>query len=249
MSEFHPRYRLKLYGQVTSDPDRFAQKAGVLLGISSDAVQALMLNLPVILQKDLAEDRAESLKRQLDALGGLTIIEPVDEPAAESLPVQRQRQASGRDKLREIWSHGDADPEARLYLAVLIGAVVLLSSIITFGYSATLVKLFRQQAPIVANDASHSSKASRLRYDSNSLDSTRIAEIDSRIGELDGRIKMLQSQCHEADMMLQRANTSFSANRGELFERGRDVADLRNKIREAHSEISELRKIRSRSNG
>ncbi|MFH1116775.1 MAG: hypothetical protein V1792_22900 [Pseudomonadota bacterium] len=250
MSASHPRYRLKLYGQTTSDPDRFARKAAVLLEMSSGAVHSLMLDLPVILKKDLDEDRAQSLKNQLDALGALTIIEPMAGTAEGFLPVRTRPQVSAWDRLREIWNGNETDPEARIYAALLIGAAVLLSTIVTFGYSASLVKLFRQQAPIVSTDpAFASARSSPLHTGSNPTDSTRLMELDSGIDELDARIKTLQSQYHEADNMLQRVNSSFSANPGELFEHGREAADLRNEIRDAHSKLMHLKNLRSRSEG
>ncbi len=245
-----PLYRLKLYGHVSGDLDRFTQKAAVILRMSRGDVEKRMLDLPVVLKENLGEDAAELLKLQLDAIGALTIIEPTEEKVEKALPTRPPQEAPFWDRLRELWSRGEAYPEARIYVVLLIAATVLLSSIITFGYSTSLVKLFRQDAQLLNHEPRPSSeKASRPGYDRNRMSPTELAEISSRIDGLDTRIKMLQDQYAQANRMLQQVNTSSSANRRELFERGREVADLRIKIRQAHSELMELRRIRQRSEG
>lgn len=248
MSTDRPLYRLKLYGQVTGDADRFAQKAAVILRMNRGDVERLMLDLPVVLKQNLGEDAAEILKMQIDAIGALTIVEPMEEAGEEILPAREPRQVTFRDRLGELWSEGDGDPEARIYAALLIGAIIILSSIITFGYSSSLVKLFRQDVQTVNNNPAPSSPGmSGLRSNGNRLSSTELAQVSSRIDELNSHIQALRDQYSQADSMLQAANTSFSANRRELFERSRDVADLRRKIREAHSEMMDLKRIRNRA--
>jgi len=250
MSAAQPLYRLKLYGHVTSELEKFAQQAAGTLRMSRADVERLMVDLPVVLKQNLGQDAAELLKMQLDAIGGLTIMEPMEETGEEILPTRAPQQVTFRDRLTKLWSEGDEDPEARVYVALLIGATILLSSIITFGYSASLVKLFRQDAQMVNQQPTRSSaKAARLRSDGKRPSSTELLRISSRIDELRGQIQTLRDQHSQADKMLQRVNTSFSANRRELFERSREVADLRKKIREAHSEMKDLRRIRGRAEG
>ncbi|MDQ7784213.1 MAG: hypothetical protein RDU20_15115 [Desulfomonilaceae bacterium] len=239
------KYRLKLYGHVTGDADTFARKTAVLLRISPVDVHRLLLDLPVTFKENLGEDAADLLKMQLDALGALTIVEPMEEIVEEARPGRTPQQPAGWDRLGDLWSRGDSDPEARIYAVLLIVAVVLLSGIFTFGYSSSLVKLFQNEAIKVRLDAArHSPGSSRTTLDLDRPTPARMTEIGFRIDELDTQIKSLHHEHDQADMLLTRANSSGSANRRELFERGREVADLRKKIRDAHSELMELERLR-----
>ena len=112
---------------------------------------SIMKDLPVVVKRNLSREKADFLKDTCESFGGLCLVEPMQDELGHVFPATLRKKAAV-DKLWDAWQEWDSDFRARMYFALLIAGAVLLSSIVTVGYSLSVAKILR--GPTIAADGS-----------------------------------------------------------------------------------------------
>lgn len=241
MTEKAATYQIRLYGRVTGDRDVFVHKMSVLLEISYEEMNDVMQNLPSVVKRNIRREKARFIKEQCTRFGGLCLVETMDCEEQASSPDSLQPRALV-DRVRDAWREWDADSKARTYFVLLVAATAVLSGIVVVGYSLSVIKIYRGASALAARDAqSRSSDPSPSTYTTNLSDGQDRVDLSLKKEELEDQLMSLRFRFEQASQGLRQVSRSTTVNRRDVFERSREVVELRNKIREVHSTIQQLR--------
>ena len=240
MTEELITYQVRLYGHVTGDRDVFIRKMAVLLEISPAQMNEVMLDLPAVVKRNITQRTAEFLKEQCTDFGGLCLAEPMEGEAAHSSLNSLQPQEV-MERVKESWHEWGSDSRARIYFVLLVAAIALFSTIVTVGYSVSVVKIFRESNPVITDSpGSHPSQRASSKYSAAELDKADSVDLSIKKSELETQLTSLRFQYDVANRGLQDVSRSTTVDRREVFERSREVVDLRNRIREVYSRIQQI---------
>jgi hypothetical protein len=235
------KYQLKLYSGTTDDIDVFIRKMSILLEISRSEMISIMVDLPVVVKRNLSREKADFYKDTCESFGGLCLVEPMQDELEHVFPVTL-REKTAVHKLWDAWQEWDSDFRARMYFALLIAGAVLLSSIVTVGYSLSVAKILRGPTIAVKDPGSGASDPVASRTSAINLDRAKRVDLSLRVEELEGQLQSLQFLYDQANQSLRQVSRSNTASRRDIFDRGREVVELQNRISKVYAEIQAIRR-------
>ena len=225
------RYRIKLYGHTTGDPEAFCRNLAAVLNIEIEDALRLLRQAPVPVAEDIDEKEAERLEGRLSAIRALSLVEPTTEDSPYQVPVLAEATAPAAataplpfrlpkdDTFRWLaWSG---------VFAVVLGISILF---LVARCTSTYLQLDRKQTrpsgqAIETLEASPKPSHEQLRAEREELADDIIARIDS----LEREIPNLQGKLREVMM-----NIDFPNRRIIMLE-------LQKEIRLHQSEIKSLK--------
>lgn len=225
------KYRIKLYGHTTSDPEAFCRNLAAVLDIGIDDAFRLLRQAPVPIAEGVDEKEADKLENRLSAIHALTLLEPTtedpscqgpDAAEAAALPAATAPLPFRLPKDETFqwlaWSG---------VLAVVVGISILF---LVARFTSTYLQLDRKQTrPFgqVTEALDASAKPSEEEF---SAEKAELADnIIGRIDRLEREIPDLQAQLRKVMM-----DADFPNRRST-------VLDLQKELRSHRSEINSLK--------
>lgn len=225
------KYRIKLYGHTTSDPEAFCRNLAAVLDIGVENALDVLRQAPVLVADGIDEKEAEKLENRLSAIHALSLVEPTAEDSAyqgavpaeavpvAAAPVPWPSRLSKDETFRWLaWSG---------VLAVVAGISILF---LVARFTSTYLQLDRKQTGPSSQAMNTLEASPNTSEEQLSAEKTELADdIITRINSLEGEVSGLQHKLREVMM-----NIDFP-NRRSI------VLDLQREIRSHQGEIKSLK--------
>jgi hypothetical protein len=225
------RYRIKLYGHTTSDPEAFCKNLAAVLNIGIEDALGLLRQAPVPIAEGIDEKEAERLESRLSAIHALSLVEPTAEdspyeesfpteiPAPSGVPVSLPFRLSKDETFRWLaWSG---------VLAVVVGISVLF---LVASFTSTYLQLDRKQTKTSSQEKKASEIAPNPSEEQLSAEKAQLAD------DILARIDSLEREIPELQAKLRKVMTDI-----DFPERRSIMLDLQKEIRSHRSELHGLK--------
>jgi hypothetical protein len=234
-----PTYRVKLYGHVNPDADRFVTQLAAVLGVAPDEASALLTQAPVVIREGMERAKAQAFHETLNLIRALAILE-----AETSAPVAGGPgfPATAGDKEGKPESLSKRITGFQLIMICSLGTLIAL-----IGAMAVIspFKAMKQGKPSPA-----ARQPARLTNaptpPSHVYEGFSVRELDSMWGQLDQENKALAKELQDTHKKSVELANTYGVPDEQVDEAHRRVAELRLRIgRNDREKVALMSRIRA----
>jgi hypothetical protein len=235
-----PTYRVKLYGHVNPDADRFATQLAAVLGVAPDEARALLTQAPVVIREGMERAQAQAFHETLNLIRALAILE-AETPA----PVVSRGPAF-------LTTAGDKEGKPESLSKRITGFQLIM--ICSLGTLIALIGAMAVISPFKAMKQGKPSPAARQPArltnaptpPSYMYEGFSVRDLDSMWGQLDQENKALAQELKETHEKSVKLANSYGVPDEKVDEAHRRVAELRLRIgRNDREKRALMRRIRA----
>lgn len=234
------KYRIKLYGHSSADPDFFLVELAAVLETEMEAARSLLKSAPVVIKEGISLEEAEHLQGLLRLIKALSIVEPTEEiaePPAQSSPSPTEHFDDLKQELREKEQKEALRSYAWLGAAALGATVILVWLVYAFFSSYSRSSLENQTKKPIA--------APEVRVPPSSAQPPPLAanlqELYRQMESADSGLQSLEFQMRLAEQELHRLSSTYKPDQNLIREKKVEVADFKQRVRAARAAFKALK--------
>lgn len=232
-------YRVKLYGHLSEDKERFPDQLADVLRIDVHDAKTLMDSVPVVILADASKGKAEHLAQELASIRALYLVEPEDRTGEAEAPSEPLISVADLQESRP--THDAEEPEADHWRRVLyagIGTVALILAVMTI---LSVHKSSRSQYPPTATTPKVEEPRSQTSSESGEMSEYR-AKLQARIDSLETQNTHIRSMMELKREDMHRQVESLSQDFELQRRTRRELGELAEELGSNNREIKALGK-------
>ncbi len=227
------RYRIKLYGHTSSEPQKFLKNLAAFLGTDEQGAQALLEQAPVVIKEGLDKERANVLQEALSLMRALSILEPM-----EGQDEGDQARLAAVDRILDSYrarAEETSEPWfSRRWVLGAIAAGIIVLCLMGVAIVPGLRKT-AQPAPVQSPPGAGASQPDAGQWHDPYKDWS-LDELAAERDALDRTVEDLQARWSEAFQTLTTLQNTPGTNPATIAEKKREVAQMRSTLRESRQE-------------
>jgi hypothetical protein len=235
-----PTYRVKLYGHVNPDADRFVTQLAVLLGVTEADARALLAKAPVVVREGMDRAAAQAFHESLNLIRALAILEAERPPGATEL-------AGFPDEGHETGEGGGTElPLSKRisgFQLILIAALAALIALIGAMAVVSPFKAMKQGKPYRALESPMGPERTPSPY---VYEGFSVKELNAMWHQLDAENKELATELQDVHKKSVESANAYGTPQEQVDATYRRLAELRLRISKNQREKDALmRRIRA----
>jgi hypothetical protein len=236
------KYRLKLYGRTSSDPEAFCSDLAAVLGIEPSIARDYLNRVPVSIKEGISQQKAERLRSVLASVGALCLLEPMDGEEQPPASPTAAKETSITEAL--LMRRGRTDEDAGLLpsnvrpsMIVLLGVLVILC----VGGLYLMIATQSTREDIALNGPREITTARHSRPVRTVSDQEVIGRLEDEANDLKAKLPELKSRLEEEkagfDLLLKAPGVTMD----ELHKKDSIVRDIQAQIIRIQSKINSFK--------